>query len=246
MRPSEAIPEVPADVVWDRKPLFARENLDNLLSSSVLRWFGNDRAGSAASDGGGTAPEAFGPTPSDPAPEGALTEALKGERERNFLLALEENVISGLQDSTIDRIELTTGIPKDLEGLVRNLAEYYGLQPEVDEGASANSTVKMTLVRTESSRIRAVTLAQLCVADNDNKEMQAVQEGDRAADEGVGPDEGVGQGAVEDEDKAKRVSVISKTPSNKSKTPPRTPPRTPRSSTSKDQAKTTPRSNQSK
>merc|ERR1712070_425474 len=119
-------PEVPNDPRWrweDPRPLRERSR-------------GGTVIGDARDDKQSTTSKVLDP---------AVAAALENERERIFLLALEENIISGLQDSSIDRIELTTPIPKDLQSLVGHLAEYYGLKSEVAE-SSEEDAVNMTLL----------------------------------------------------------------------------------------------------
>lgn len=90
----------------------------------------------------------------------AARAAFGNEGEKKLLLTLEENIIAGLNDSAIDKIELTTPIPLDLKGLVEDVAAYYGLSPVVVE--TNNDTVTMNLLRSSASRIHPVSLASMC------------------------------------------------------------------------------------
>jgi len=208
MRPS-LFPEVPSDMKWDgifTKPL-------RLRSHSCE----NDTGQEAKLSG--------------VALDTAAVAALQNERERRVLLALEENVISGLQDSSIDRIELTTPIPKDLQGLVQNLADYYGLQYEVGETPDQD-TVNMILLRTPDSRIRSSSLAKMCEEKDKDR-------GDGEGSAGQGADQKASTPRSKNsKDDVKRPSGGSKNSKEPAKStagsnPSKSPRGTPRSSSSK-------------
>jgi ribosomal protein L40E len=210
------IPEVPLDIKWDRQPLRNRsgfkDNFDRI-------WEGTPQEAKASE-------ESSRPRPSEPFLNEAAAEALKSEREKRFLLALEENVIAGLQDSSIDRIELTTPIPKDLQGLVENLADYYSLKYEVNEPTDDEDNVNMTLLRTDDSKVRTVSLAKMCEEPGEKTEDE---EGDATSGDGAPKDSDSKKGATPRSngskgEQSKRPSVTSK---NSNKTPPKSPARSP-------------------
>jgi len=140
------------------------------------------------------------------------------------MLALEENIISGLNDSSINRIE-PTPIPKALQGLVQNLGDYYLLKFEVED--NDDETVKITLHKTEESRLRGVSLSKMWKdRDQQNKNQGGSNEKPTTP---------------RSKDGAKRPSGASKQSGGDGKKA-----TTPRSSNSKDGDKKTPRSNNSK
>lgn len=226
MRATALCPEVEPGIKWDRRP-----NRERSQRPDEEVWTGEPRLSGVALDP-------------------AAVAALQNERERMLLLALEENIISGVQDASIDRIELTTPIPKDLQALVQHIADYYMLQYEIAEN-NEEETVNMTLLRTPESRVRSISIAKMCEAKGD-------QQGDGGEAKVPTP-----RSAKDSKGDAKDSKGDAKRPSERSKnsktTPPRatTPPRvtTPRSNASKKESKvsdskeqpksTTPRSNRS-
>jgi len=145
MRPSLLCPEIPKDFKWDTRACRFRSDI-----GSPTNFIGGN--------------EVVGPTLHADA-----VEALKEPRERKIMLVLEDQFIAGLQDPSIDRIELTNPIPADLKGLVKNVSDYYGLEcieEETDDQkasrlAGGDEMVTMTLVRTPDSKIPAESLADM-------------------------------------------------------------------------------------
>lgn len=113
-----------------------------VLSPSVM----DANSGSKSSAGGA------------PVLDAAVYGALKNPRERNFLLKLENHIISNLKNDIIERIKLTTPIAPYLRFLVHLVADYFGLQRIVDKQGNKQKAT-MTLVRTDSTRVPERTLA---------------------------------------------------------------------------------------
>jgi hypothetical protein len=90
--------------------------------------------------------------------------ALQRPREREFMLALEGNIINGmLNDPNIDRIELNTPIEPEFRYLVHSVADYYGLQSGLLSSVPGEKKkVMMTLTRTANSRLPERTLEKMC------------------------------------------------------------------------------------
>jgi ribosomal protein L40E len=206
MRPSLLPPEIaevlPPGTKWDTRPLRQRSGISSGAEDEDAK---------------------DGDAKSSPALDDGAIAALDKDVERELLLALEENIISGLNDSSINRIE-PTPIPKALQGLVQNLGDYYFLKVEVED--NDDETVKMTLYKTEDSRLRSAPLSKMWKDREDQTKM------------GGGNSKPT---TPRSKDGAKRPSGASKQSGGDGKTA-----TTPRSSNSKDKDKKTPRSNNSK
>lgn len=143
--PKDTMLVAPDDITWDRRPLRQRSSTEQCVAAAAA----NEEDGS--------------PKNSEyVALDAATVAALHHPRERRFLLALESSIISSLQNSMIDRIELTTPLPPDLRSLIHSVADYFGLQRVIDQVPDQKDRVKITLLRTTASRVPDRTLARMC------------------------------------------------------------------------------------
>mmetsp|Transcript_23245 Transcript_23245/g.52375 ORF Transcript_23245/g.52375 Transcript_23245/m.52375 type:complete len:779 (+) Transcript_23245:118-2454(+) len=112
---------------------------------------------------------------SGPVLDASVVAALKTARERNFLLKLENHIISNLKNDKIERIRLTTPIPPYLRFLVHLVADYFGLTRIVDQKPGEKEKATMTLLKTSNTRIPDRTLA--AISEEEGQKASEASEG---------------------------------------------------------------------